>query len=146
MNMIDLHDALTAYEDFLDQREVDLMTDSLESLIVCHADFFELLKLKGLAPYGGDEDLLMAEWYPRFKAQGIEVLLVRQWILEDGSVYQLQLRRIFAERPQGLVIPGSSGWRLNGSDLIESTAEFVGALNVVLNVAPEATRLSLEKM
>ncbi len=89
------------------------------------AAFFDGDQAEGLASYGGEEDMLIAEWAPPFRAEGLEVILTRQWIAATGAIWQLQLRLHY---PEVTLAPGSTDWQGTSAGFLTGLAGLIGEL------------------
>ena len=56
--------------------------------------------------------MMIIEWGPPFQAEGLQIMMVRQWMMQSGSMHQLQIVRTYDAVPEGLRPRGSSGWCL----------------------------------
>jgi len=80
----------------------------------------ELPRPTGLVDYGGEEDMLLAEW------SGEDVVLSRQWIFSGGCIWQLQIRLHFS----GQALPaGSTDWQLSAESFLTASAPLVALLH-----------------
>ncbi len=139
---MNIQDTPDAFDALLQSRGLSTETAPLDALVASLAAFFDSHKPSGLADYAGDEDMLMAEWHPPFRAPGFEVLLVRQFISADGAIHQLQITRTYAAPPADLKVPGSSGWQMTGAGLVEATQALVAAVG---DTAAQATKSGLQR-
>ena len=140
---MDLQDTPNILEKMISDQGCAAIEAPLSVLLKTLADFAENTHPEGLADYGGEEDMLMAEWYTPFKASGLEVLLVRQFIVQGGAVLQLQVRRRYAHAPATLRVPGASDWQLESPSFLEATSALSQAL---AGVAPMSTEVVLDRM
>ena len=138
-----LNEISKGYVERLVQSGTELTRASVSTLLSCLAACYRETTPAELGNDGGEEDMPMVEWYPRFQKPGLEVLLVRQVITLQGSIHQLQIRRAYAEVPEALKRPGSSGWQLSGEALLGATVALATCLE---DAVPLETYMVMEQM